>query len=194
MTAFVLGNGVSRALVSVDQLLVHGPVYGCNALYRSHTVTVLVATDRGISEDIQRSGYALKNIFYTRRPVPDMGARAIPKDYFGCSSGPVAAALAALEGHSRIYLLGFDLGGTKTGRFNNIYADTEHYKKSQDPPTYAGNWSRQLQRVCRDFPQTLFTRVFGDTTTAVPELQNLRNLQDIQITDFIERINNAKDL
>jgi hypothetical protein len=93
MAAFVLGNGVSRAAVDVDLLLRLGAVYGCNALYRTHAVTALVATDRPIAEAIQNSGYSLEHRFYTRRPLPNTGAQAVPRPYFGFSSGPIALAL-----------------------------------------------------------------------------------------------------
>ena len=79
MAAFVLGNGVSRNSIDVDVLIKLGPVYGCNALYRTHTPTVLVATDRPISEMIQESGYSKKNKFYTRRPLKNLGGMSVPQ-------------------------------------------------------------------------------------------------------------------
>ena len=167
MTAFVLGNGRSRAPIDVNQLILLGKVYGCNALYRTHYPHVLVATDRAISEEIQRSGYALKNKFYTRRPVPELGALEVPAQYFGFSSGPLAAAIAAQDKNQEIFLLGFDLGPSETGKFNNMYADTPYYKRSSDAPTYTGNWIRQIQKICQDYPRAIFTRVHGSTTADV---------------------------
>ena len=58
MTAFVLGNGTSRQEITIDQLLHLGSVYACNGVYRTHTVTALVATDHPISKVIQESGYS----------------------------------------------------------------------------------------------------------------------------------------
>lgn len=194
MTAFVLGNGRSRAGIDVDQLMLSGTVYGCNALYRSHRPHVLVATDRAISEEIQRSGYAQQNRFHTRRPMPGLGAQAVPEAYFGFSSGPLALALAAQERHDQIYMLGFDMGPSELNRFNNIYADTPYYKRSHDTPTYTGNWVRQIQRVCADFARVEFVRVHGPTTAQIPELKNIQNLQEITLEQFSERINKPKDL
>ena len=105
MAAFVLGNGVSRKHIDVDTLLKLGTVYGCNALYRTHTPHVLVATDRPISTLIQESGYSSKNKFYTRRPIDGLGALAVPKKYFGFSSGPIATGIAGIAGHRNIYML-----------------------------------------------------------------------------------------
>jgi hypothetical protein len=195
MAAFVLGNGVSRASIDVDTLINLGPVYGCNALYRTHAPTVLVATDRPIAEEIQNSGYSLKHRFYTRRPQPNTGAQAVPRPYFGFSSGPIALALAAAESPgARIYLLGFDLGPTESGRFNNVFADTEHYKKSEAAPTFTGNWIRQMITVMRDYPDRQFLRVYGITTAMPTEFESVPNLQRVEISEFQRRINTPKDL
>jgi hypothetical protein len=195
MAAFVLGNGVSRASIDVDRLIELGPVYGCNALYRTHAVTALVATDRPIAEEIQASGYSLQHRFYTRRPLPNTGAQAVPRPYFGFSSGPIALALAAAENAGgRIYLLGFDLGPTESGRFNNLFADTEYYKKSEAGPTFTGNWIRQMITVMRDHPDRQFLRVYGSTTAVITEFESVRNLERVEISEFQRRINTSKDL
>ena len=35
-TAFIIGNGESRNIFPIDTLKGHGPIYGCNAIYRDH--------------------------------------------------------------------------------------------------------------------------------------------------------------
>ena len=194
MTAFVLGNGVSRSSIDVDQLLKLGPVYGCNGLYRTNTPTVLVSTDRPISAAIQESGYSARNRFYTRRPEPGSGAMMVPQKYRGFSSGPIATSIACEDLNCRIYLLGFDMGPTVVGRFNNVYAGTEFYKPVDANPTFTGNWIKQLSTVIRDFPSVEFIRVCGDTTADIPEFKVLPNLQYLPIADFVLRINTSKDL
>jgi hypothetical protein len=192
--AFVLGNGQSRQVLDLTQLIKLSPVYGCNALYREFVPSVLVSTDAPISKAIQESGYSEKNVHYTRKPLPALGAKRIPQQYYGFSSGPAAAGIAALDRNRKIYLIGFDLGPTRTGHFNNIYADSEFYKKSSAAPTYTGNWVRQLTTVARDFPQTDFVRVRGSTTADIAELLNIPNLAHMDMSDFEDRINNTKDL
>lgn len=194
MTAFVLGNGQSRAELDPNFLLSKGHVYGCNALYRTHTPTVLVATDRAIAEAIQQSGYSQKYRFYTRRPIEGLGANRVPKQYHGYSSGPIATALAAQDGHARVFMLGFDMGPTTKGLFNNVYADTEFYKRSDSQPTFTGNWQRQIQQVARDHPNTEFVRVHGSTTADIREFDSVPNLKKMQMADFVALINTAKDL
>jgi len=194
MTAFVLGNGVSRNVLDPALLLRFAPVYGCNGLYRTHTPTVLVATDTPISRQIQESGYSKNNRFYTRRPMANLGANEIPKPYFGFSSGPVAVALAAMDKHYKIYMLGFDMGPDTAGKFNNLYAGTEFYKPMGASPTFTGNWCKQLIKITQDFPKTEFVRVFGDTTARIAELEKLSNLSHLSITDLASTINKEKDL
>jgi hypothetical protein len=123
--AFVLGNGISRQGLDLDHLKQLGQVYACNAIYREFTPNVLVSTDTPISKSIQESGYAQVNTMYTRKPFPALGALQIPQEYYGFSSGPAAVAIAALDRNVSIYLIGFDMGPTQSGKFNNIYADSE---------------------------------------------------------------------
>jgi hypothetical protein len=192
--AFVLGNGLSRAPVNLETLAQCGPVYGCNALYREFTPHCLVATDRPIATEIQETGYSGRARFHTRRPIAGLGARPVPKAYYGNSSGPIATSLAALDGHHKIYLVGFDLGPSSTGRFNNIYANTQHYKKPSDHPTYTGNWIKQLCAIARDFPQVEFVRVHGDTTADIADFAAVPNMKKLPMEHFLERINTSKDL
>lgn len=188
-TAFVIGNGISRNGVALDNLKKQGPVYGCNALYRDFTPDVLVATDKPIATHIESIGYPLNNKFYTRRPAPDSGALTVPKVYYGFSSGPIAVALAAQEKFRKIYLLGFDMGPTSDNTFNNLYADSEFYKTTGSYPTYTGNWIKQIQKICNDFPETKFVRVVGKTTARMTELDGIKNMVHLPLEQFIEQLN-----
>ena len=190
---FVLGNGVSRRQVDLDQLKLHGTVYGCNALYREFVPDVLISTDNPISTHIQQSGYSASHTHYTRKPLPDSGAQRVPQQYFGFSSGPIAVGIAALARHETVYLIGFDMGPTRTGHFNNCYADTEFYKKSSANPTFTGNWVRQLKTIAKEHLTTRFVRVQGDTTAQIPELLGISNMSHMPIEDFLNRINNTKE-
>jgi hypothetical protein len=192
--AFVLGNGRSRLAANLHDLRPRGMIYGCNALYREFAPDVLVSTDRPISERIQQEGYALANRMYTRKPMAGRGALVVPQDYYGFSSGPIAVAQAALDGNCVIYMLGFDLGPLPSNGFNNVYADTEFYKKSSAKPTFTGNWIRQLSQIMKKFPNTRFVRVTGDTTATITEFANVHNHCSMAMVEFLDRINNLKDL
>lgn len=189
MTAFVLGNGLSRLEVNLDALRKQGKIYGCNALYRTFAPHVLVATDTPIAHEIQNSGYSKQNTFYTRRPLKESGALVVPKPYFGYSSGPIAVALAAIDANDPIYLIGFDMGPNETGRFNNVFAGTEHYKAVGADPTFTGNWVKQLKKVMQDYHGRQFYRVVGKTTARIPDLENVTNLAHMPVADFLAQVN-----
>lgn len=193
-TAFVLGNGISRRVIDPTTLKPFGKIYGCNALYREFVPDVLIATDRPIAEHIQQSGYAKQNCFYTRRPLPDLGAQQVPSEYYGYSSGPIAASLAARDGHRCVYLLGFDMGPTPENTVNNIYAGTQFYKPAHAGPTFTGNWIKQIIRVIADHKKTRFVRVCGTTTANIAQLNSISGLEHMDLDVFQDRINTTKDL
>ena len=58
--AFVLGNGLSRSSIEPDELRKYGPIYGCNALYRTFRSDYLVAVDPKMIFEINESGYQNK--------------------------------------------------------------------------------------------------------------------------------------
>ena len=100
---------------------------------------------------------------------------------------------AAIDGHDAVYLIGFDMGPTRVGRFNNIYADTEFYKKSSANPTFTGNWVRQLKTITKDYPQVNFFRVTGETTAEIRDLLGIANMTHIPMGQLEYHINTPKD-
>ena len=82
-----------------------------------------------------------------------------------------------------VYLLGFDMAGINN-RFNNLYADSEFYKRSGANPTYTGNWEKQLLKVMHDYPHTNFIRVHGAVTADVPEFNKHPRYSRLNIGDF----------
>ena len=143
---------------------------------------------------MQEEGYCISNRMYTRKPTPGQGAYRIPQEWYGFSSGPIAVALAAQDQNVAVYMLGFDMGGLPGDKFNNIYADTEFYKASSARPTFSGNWVRQITQITKSFPKTSFFRIQGPTTADIPDLKSLPNLAHMPLTEFLDRINNTKDL
>jgi hypothetical protein len=126
--------------------------------------------------------------------LPDSGAQVVPRKYHGNSSGPIACALAAMDGHTRIYMLGFDMGPSPGNRFNNVYAGTEFYKSPDAAPTFTGNWIRQLASIAGDFPNARFIRVCGSTTAEIKEFKSIGNFEHIDMKTFVLRSNNNDGL
>lgn len=90
-------------------------------------------------------------------------------------------------------MIGFDMGPTVNKQFNNIYADTEFYKRSDSAPTFTGNWVKQIQQICKTFGAARFIRVCGATTARIPELDRVYNLDHMPFEQFLNRINNVED-
>jgi hypothetical protein len=188
MTAFVLGNGISRKGIDLYALKKYGRIYGCNALYREFDPDVLVSTDPAISKEIQASGWPKKDRHehWTRKPWADSGSKKLHPEYKGMSSGPNALNLACRDPaeHKEIYLLGFDLGSTPGSRFNNMYAGTPCYKDVNAGPTFGGNWYNQILRIMNENPKCQFYRVITRHSCEYDKLRTLPNLKLMEKTEF----------
>lgn len=135
--AVIIGNGPSRLEFNLQHLkkpqgllgATTAQTYGCNALYRDFTPDFLISTgNNGIVTEIASSNYVNNNIVYSNaiHLLEHPGKfYLIPYDPYA-DAGTTAAYIAAFDGHTRIYLLGFD-GYDLPGHNNNIYADTNGY-------------------------------------------------------------------
>jgi len=186
-TAFVIGNGLSRKPINVEELSLIGKTYGCNALYRTFSPDYLVAVDVKMILEINKSGYQHKNEVWTNPNKSYVGLKNL--NFFqpskGWSSGPTALWLASQHEYDTIFILGFDYRGVNDGKsFNNIYADSANYKKSTDSATFFGNWLRQTTTVLKEKPNTKFYRVIASDNYIPPELNKFDNLEHILVEDF----------
>jgi hypothetical protein len=186
-TAFVLGNGTSRSHISPEHLKNIGKVYGCNALYRSFSPDYLVAVDSKMVIEINNNGYQRKNQVWTNpnKLFARMEGFNLFQPSKGWSSGPTALWLASQHKYTTIYILGFDYQGTNGGKqFNNIYADTDNYKRSDDTATYYGNWLRQTKNVIEENTNIQYIRVIAADNFIPSELNNIVNLKHIIVDTF----------
>ena len=187
--AFVLGNGKSRLAIDPQRDLAgRGIIYGCNAIYREFMPNVLISTDRPISEKIQVEGIPERVPHWTRRPLPESKSKKIERPYYGMSSGPVAISRAAIDGHTHIYFLGFDLGSSD-GLLNNVYGSTEFYKANTDKATFAGNWIYQINQITREFRKPQFIRVMGPESQPVEWENKFNNVSEMPMDGFKVMIN-----
>lgn len=191
--AFVLGNGRSRLAIDPKELLKEGVVYGCNAQYREFEPHFLIAVDVKMVNEIIASGYHKTHQVWTN-PNKGITSKAhinLFSPHKGWSSGPTALWFAASQGHKEIFILGFDYQGLG-GRFNNVYADTYNYKKSNDAATYFGNWLSQTEKVIKEFRQIKFFRVIESNGFVPDKLgANHPNLSHITVEEFGHRFNSA---
>jgi hypothetical protein len=158
-----------------------GTVYGCNAQYREFEPHHLVAVDVKMVNEIIAAGYHKTHSVWTN---PNKGVTTKSNINFfsphkGWSSGPTALWYASTQGHTEIYILGFDYQGVE-GKFNNVYSDTYNYKKSSDIATYHGNWLSQTEKVIKEFRQIRYYRVIAEGAFIPDQLgtqhQNLKHI------------------
>jgi hypothetical protein len=192
ITSFVIGNGTSRASINLNLLKGYGKIYGCNALYRTFASDYLIAVDIKMVLEITKSGYQHQHQVWTN---PNKAYQKITGlNYFspskGWSSGPTALWLASQHKPNKVFILGFDYQGLNGGKnVNNIYVDTENYKKSTDGATYYGNWLKQTSSILKDNPGIEFVRVIAPDNYCPPELNNFNNLKTVFVDDFKKTFN-----
>jgi hypothetical protein len=183
--AFVLGNGKSRLNLNLPELKSKGVIYGCNALYREFEPDHLIAVDVKMINEIVAAGYTSTHSVWTN---PNKGVSSKSNVNFfnphkGWSSGPTALWFACEQGHKKIYIFGFDYQGIE-GKFNNVYANTFNYKKSDDAATYFGNWLSQTEKTIKEYRDVKFVRVIEKGTFIPDKLVGIPNLQHITYDIF----------
>lgn len=186
-TAFVLGNGISRATIDPAELWTYGKTYGCNALYRSFAPDFLVAVDVKMILEINKSKYQHKHSVWTNpnKSYSHIKHLNVFSPSKGWSSGPTALWLASQHGYDTIYILGFDYKGLKDNTsFNNMYASTMNYKKSTDGPTFYGNWMRQTRSVIQDHKNINYVRIIAPDNYSPDELNTFDNYNEVLVEDF----------
>ena len=187
MKSFVLGNGRSRLNASLNELKSYGATYGCNAIYREFDPDYLIAVDAKMILEIDAVQYQQKRPVWTNPNKETRNCSGL--NYFtpslGWSSGPSALHLASLHNPKEIYMLGFDYVG-RNGLINNVYADTDNYKKSSDIATYYGNWKDQTEQVIRKNIHISYYRVVDDHNYYSLDW-NYVNFTEITYTEFNEK-------
>lgn len=185
--AFVIGNGRSRLGVDLEKLKTYGKIYGCNALYRDFEPDCLIAVDPKMVFEICENRYQLTHEVWTNPNTKYQNFQNLNifKNPKGWSSGPTALYKSVTDGHKEIFILGFDYYGVNNF-FNNVYADTPNYKKSDDTATYYGNWMRQTEVTIKEFKDNYFYRVINSNTEIIKEWEDINNLKQI----YYDEMNN----
>ena len=157
---FVFGNGRTRLNIDFDEVRPYGLIYACNAVYREYTPDFLIAVDRKMIDEINKSQYQLLHEVWTYPFSYKSKYRNFNfiEPNLGWSSGPTALNLATKNQPNEIYIFGFDYKGLE-GKLNNVFADTENYKRSIDPATFHGNWYKQTETIIKENPNLKYIRV-----------------------------------
>ena len=189
MTAFIIGNAISRLRYVLTELSKHGKMYGCNALYRDHIPDVLVSVDPPITEEISKYDIPLETKHYARKPLHDASHKLTEEQNSGFSSGPIACKLASLDAHDTQFLVGFDFASLNDN-INNVYAGTNGYWPKTNRATYHGNWVKQFSEIFEEFPEYKYYRVLDNIITYVPEeWDKVNNVENINFETFNMMLN-----
>ncbi len=196
--ACVIGNGISRKDFDLKLVFNHFggllkryklQVYGCNAIYRDYTPDFLIVTGDadGIVKEIANSGFCDANVVYAdAQHVKDFPGKfyMIPQDP-AWNAGAMAAYLAAFDGHTTIYLLGFD--GQDTDGYNyNVYAGTNGYQTAEHAQASPKFFELSMLEVFNTYPEVSFVRVMPSKYSTMPESwKYVTNLQQVSYGDFV---------
>ena len=192
--AHVIGNGASRKKFQLGFL--HGQYggfadgiprsvgqsYGCNALYTEFNPTFLVCTNTDVTKKIANSGYCEENIVYSNPKNMTMypGLFHLFPHYPGpISAGALALLLACADGHTKIFMIGFDFYENND---THIYprSDNAYGKLPTDPTNINTEWENNLCEIMTLYNEVQFYRVVDHQGLAVPESwQWLRNFEQI---------------
>jgi len=127
---FVIGNGESRKSFNLKKLLPKGPIYGCNALYRDFSPTILFARDTPMLQEIKENYNGVVTEYV--KPYINYKNKSIKIPHNLVLAGSIALWCMCNEyvnsELSCIYLLGFDpFPSRDDGGKNNLYKNTINY-------------------------------------------------------------------
>jgi hypothetical protein len=194
--AAVIGNGPNR--LTFDLNLLKKPqgllgsktvqTYGCNALYRDFTPDFLVASgDNGIISEIAASNFVNNNIVYTNNlHLLEHPSKfyLIPYDPYA-DAGTAAAYIAAFDGHTKIYLIGFD-GHALDEHNHNVYADTNGYDAKWNFEIDHNKWVQNRKQLFNVYSDVDFVWVTPFGRNLIPEdLKWCGNYRQISFRDFV---------
>lgn len=164
--AFVVGNGVSRQEIDLNNLVGKAPIYGCNALYRDFDKwDYLVSIDQGMVQEVRKAEgvYGTGTII-----VPPEDKHYEPVAYSPMrrrnNAGMIAMDIAIDRGCTILYNIGIDFVLKGDIATDNVYKNTENY----GPETHANqddNYHRikYMTWFARQNPKVKFVYVIPDT-------------------------------
>ena len=184
---FVIGNGVSRQPIDLEQCKQLGLTIGCNAIIRDFEPHIISAADPRM---VKHTKSMFHGKIYTRPdwnkryevleypPLPYKG-NTRPDDPWHWNSGPHAINIACTQNPSVCYLLGFDLTQNKSA--NNVYMNTEGYNDKVIDPKY---WHYQINKLIECYAQINFVWIVPNAYVCPAEWVKHTNFSRDTIENF----------
>lgn len=180
--AMVIGNGVSRINETFDLFFrtnAKRPIqgykitYACNGAAWDMNVDNYIVTNRILMGHIRDqklwSQFHVPSDMYIDYKIPNM----IPF-VNGLDAGSYAAFLAAFDGHSEVWMFGFDRQHNNTN--NNVYADKPTYD-STNTKINSEQWDINLANICKCYSDVKFYRVGVQNGSRL--LESCENFRDV---------------
>lgn len=174
--ALAIGNGPSRQEFDLTHIKNHKggilardklQTYGCNLLYKEFQPDFLVAVTKDKVNEIANSGYCADHIVYTNAQylLEYPGKFYLTPQNPAYDAGSLAAYLACFDGHSKVFLLGYD-----------GYVDSAEN----------AFWIKTLESVIRTYNDVDFVRVMPSNEYACSDtLMRLPNFRQIGFRQFV---------
>jgi hypothetical protein len=163
----IVGNGVTRKLIDLDNLVGKGTIFGCNALYRDFDKwDYLVSIDQGMINEIRNSEGLFGN---GQVIVPPLHEQFESPEYSPMTRRSNAGMNAMMEAIKKdcnvLYCLGFDFLLNGEVSTDNVYKNTENY----GPETHANQndnfyRAKYLEWYANQNSDTQFVFVFPEDT------------------------------
>lgn len=181
--AMVIGNGTSRLENSTFDLFFrtnakraiqgYKITYACNGAAWDMNVDNYIVTNRILMGHIRDqklwSQFFVPSDMYIDYKIPNM----IPY-VSGLDAGSYAAFLAAFDGHTEVWMFGFDRQTGDTN--NNVYAGKPCYDDT-NTKINSDSWDINLANICKTYSEVKFYRVGSNNTPAV--LAACENFKDV---------------
>jgi hypothetical protein len=193
-TAFIIGNGESRTIFPIEKLKGHGTIYGCNAIYRDYPDLCdnIISVNPEMSEELleaqKNNKISADTSIYTAQNLPKFDYALNDNDndphrvWHGNDpnkgttkehdlsknrgSGCSAIQVACNNGHKDIFIIGFDILGSRqwemadgilSRRQNNIYKNTINYPSRVSMKAYLKfEWIYQIRQLAKHYTDRNF--------------------------------------
>lgn len=189
---FVIGNGESRKSIPLDRLKGRGPIYGCNGLYRDFSPDLLFARDRKMIEEVVSEYEGEKAIVRADGTIHlSSGSTVKIPTMFNLTGVISLFTMCYLNKVDTVYMLGFDSYKKYNDHLtNNVYKDTDNYKKSTESGKPLLSHSiRDVKWLLNFYPDKKFVCVNED---ASPEWLACKNFELIGIKEFVSMVTNEQ--